>query len=884
MQSLWAQSHAMRTAVQTTRTLLRRRALQASFLNAPRPSQLTSRHSSSSTVTIGSGCASEHAPKLATSDFVYELPPELIATEAAEPRDAARLLVSVPPTADATAVELHDATFADLSALLPPHTHLVMNHSAVFSARLRAYPQQVAQAGLAADGLGRGLEVMILGPEPPERDPSRALLEPAHGQLWRGMVRMRVKEAGLTLHAHTPPSMSVSESAFTPAGVALHVEQLLGEWLEEGEDDGVEAVLRFDTSGEGSGHPTHSGSDGGDDGGSGSGGVGSDSTASAVPPSPLLHELFDALGETPLPPYMERDARAADRERYQTVYASRERRGSVAAPTAGLHFTPALLERLEASGVKTSRVALHVGAGTFKPVTATSVDQHEMHAERFSVNNEELEAIAASAAAGYPIVPVGTTSARVLESLYWLGLGRLRQASSAAAPAGGALPTNRAAVASSELDLGHLGQWPGYTEDDTTAAHAAGLSDVLSALVRESRDQGHAALCGSTSLCIAPGYAFRVCDALVTNFHAPDSTLMMLVSAMVGSTERLRGTVYRHALAQRYRFLSYGDACLLFGASRPRAQALATSVHGNLVMLNALRAADAALSADGAEQTDGGGAAADETASHWSGPRLPQQHRSGRKVLLHSCCAPCSGAMVESMVHAGHDVTVFFYNPNIHPRNEYEIRKQENKRYAAQLGIEFVDLDGDVVGGVDVDEWYRRAKGMEFCPERGTRCSMCFDMRLERTALHAYEHGFDSFTTTNATSRWKDEAQVNASGMKAAAKYEGVEYWLSDWQGEDMTRRKYRINAEQKFYKQEYCGCSYSLRDSNHWRSKQGLPPVEVAGASYYSDPVVDEQEEAVEVVESFFSDSTSFEEELKKTYAARRKDVRKGDDRANNW
>lgn len=245
-----------------------------------------------------------------------------------------------------------------------------------------------------------------------------------------------------------------------------------------------------------------------------------------------------------------------------------------------------------------------------------------------------------------------------------------------------------------------------------------------------------------------------------------------------------------------------------------------------------------------------------------------------RTVLLHSCCAPCSGAMVEAMVDAGHVVTVFFYNPNIHPRTEYEIRKEENKRYAHKLGIPFVDLDGDV------DEWYRRAKGMEFCPERGARCTMCFDMRLERTALYAYEHGFDSFTTTNATSRWKDEAQVNGSGVRAAAKYPGVEYWLSDWQSAEMTQRKYRINANEAFYKQEYCGCSYSLRDSNHFRAKQGQPPVQIGGDSYYSDPVADEAEEAVEVVEAFFRDSESFEDELKRTY----KDRRKGNKRDDNW
>jgi len=247
-----------------------------------------------------------------------------------------------------------------------------------------------------------------------------------------------------------------------------------------------------------------------------------------------------------------------------------------------------------------------------------------------------------------------------------------------------------------------------------------------------------------------------------------------------------------------------------------------------------------------------------------------------RKVLLHSCCAPCSGAMVETMVEQGHEVTIFFYNPNIHPKAEYEVRKEENKRYARELGVPFVDVDGDV------DEWYRRAKGMEFCPERGARCSMCFDMRLERTALHAHEQGFDSFTTTNATSRWKDEAQVNASGFKAAAKYPGIEYWASDWQTEAMSQKKYEINARERFYKQEYCGCTYSLRDSNHWRSKQGIPPIAVAGGGVYSDPTVDEQEESIETVEGFFRDSPAFEAEIRKVYQDRRKG--KGRPETDNW
>ena len=217
--------------------------------------------------------------------------------------------------------------------------------------------------------------------------------------------------------------------------------------------------------------------------------------------------------------------------------------------------------------------------------------------------------------------------------------------------------------------------------------------------------------------------------------------------------------------------------------------------------------------------------------------------------------------MIEEMVSGGHSVTIFFYNPNIHPRAEYEIRKAENKRYAAELGIAFVDAD------YDVDEFHRRARGLEFEPERGRRCSMCFDMRMDVTAEYASQHGFDCFTTTNATSRWKDMKQVNASGLQAAAKH-GFRpyYWVYDWQTDGMTARKYRINAEQRFYKQEYCGCSYSLRDSNAYRKAQGIPPVAIggeaagSGSRYYDDPERDAAEESQEVVDSFFeSDASCF-------------------------
>uniref|UniRef100_A0A061S2M7 Epoxyqueuosine reductase n=1 Tax=Tetraselmis sp. GSL018 TaxID=582737 RepID=A0A061S2M7_9CHLO len=225
----------------------------------------------------------------------------------------------------------------------------------------------------------------------------------------------------------------------------------------------------------------------------------------------------------------------------------------------------------------------------------------------------------------------------------------------------------------------------------------------------------------------------------------------------------------------------------------------------------------------------------------------PKPPNGATKVLLHSCCAPCSGAMVHEMRKSGLDITIFFYNPNIHPRKEYELRKAENVRYAKKLGIPFVDAD------YDADNWFERAKGLEHSPERGARCTMCFDMRMDRTALYAKEHGFEVFTTTNATSRWKDINQVNASGIQAAQKYPGIEYWVYDWQTQEMTDLKYQINAKEEFYKQEYCGCAFSLRDSNAWRKKQGMKPIQIGKGGNFGDAEFDAEEENQEVVHSFF-------------------------------
>lgn len=198
-----------------------------------------------------------------------------------------------------------------------------------------------------------------------------------------------------------------------------------------------------------------------------------------------------------------------------------------------------------------------------------------------------------------------------------------------------------------------------------------------------------------------------------------------------------------------------------------------------------------------------------------------------KKVLLHSCCAPCAGELMEAMLESGIDLTIFFYNPNIHPKKEYDIRKNENIRFAEKMGIPFVDAD------YDVQDWFHRAKGMEYEPERGIRCTMCFDRRFDRTALYAYENGFKVFTSSLGISRWKNMEQINDCGVRAAASYEGVTYWTYNWRKNGGSARMYDIAKREEFYAQQYCGCIYSLRDSNEWREKNGRPKIEI-GETYY--------------------------------------------------
>lgn len=252
-------------------------------------------------------------------------------------------------------------------------------------------------------------------------------------------------------------------------------------------------------------------------------------------------EMLNASGDIPLPPYIKRKVETADADRYQTIYAKDE--GSVAAPTAGLHFTQEIFYSLTQKNIQSAFVTLHVGAGTFKPVKANTMAGHEMHAEWIDVSTGFMQRLIAHA--GNPVVAVGTTSLRTLESLYWMGVKTI-------------------------LDPGitqlQLGQWEVY--EPLLVGTKITVKEAIYSLLEWLKQQKLERLFTQSQILIAPGYTFRVADALVTNFHQPQSTLLLLVAAAIGD-ERPTGQagwrkVYDHALKNDFRFLSYGDGSLLF--------------------------------------------------------------------------------------------------------------------------------------------------------------------------------------------------------------------------------------------------------------------------------------------------------------------------------
>ena len=242
-------------------------------------------------------------------------------------------------------------------------------------------------------------------------------------------------------------------------------------------------------------------------------------------------ELIDAMGELPIPPYLNRETQESDKTTYQTVYS--KIKGSVAAPTAGLHFTPEVLADLDAHGIEREELTLHVGAGTFKPVKSEEIEGHEMHTEYISVRRDTIRKLIAHHGEA---IAVGTTSVRTLESLYYMGL-KVKQ---------------NADLSEEQL---HVSQWEPYGISNAVTAVTA-LESLLSWMDAHDLDVLHS----STQIIIAPGYDYKIVKMLVTNFHQPQSTLLLLVSAFVkGDWHK----IYDYALAHDFRFLSYGDSSLL---------------------------------------------------------------------------------------------------------------------------------------------------------------------------------------------------------------------------------------------------------------------------------------------------------------------------------
>lgn len=490
-------------------------------------------------------------PAVCTDDFVYDLPPERIAVYPVADRSASKLLVATINTAseriDAATVldvaadgrlveeffnqqpashqqcEIAHHIFADVVSLLPQSAMLVMNDSRVIAARI---PMQKPTGGAA--------EVFCIAPLAADgvasRDPA-VVMNARHSCVWQCMVGGRHIVEGMVLHLKR-------------GGVSLYatVQQR----------SGMEAVVALTWSQE----------------------------QTEAQDTILLSfaECLECCGEMPLPPYIKRSAEAGDKEHYQTVYAAHD--GSVAAPTAGLHFTPEILSQLTAKGVTTQYVTLHVGAGTFKPMHTADAKDHTMHYERIVVGRETIRALAEQSQQrfdcirtnGIPvndnrhqIVAVGTTSTRTLESLYWFGVRlALNDGDGTQSAARHNKKYNKELV---------ITQWDAYRLKTLARERGVTLPTpavALTMLHTWMTENGMDILTGETQLMIVPGYDFAIVDALITNFHQPHSTLILLVAAFLagGSGRSSWREVYDAALANEYRFLSYGDSSLLFRGQR----------------------------------------------------------------------------------------------------------------------------------------------------------------------------------------------------------------------------------------------------------------------------------------------------------------------------
>ena len=447
-------------------------------------------------------------------DYNYPLADERIAKFPLAERDQSKLLIY-------DRGEIKERHFCDLPELLPEGSLLVMNNTRVIQARLFFYKET-----------GARVEILVLEPAiPAEYQENFA----QRGRTsWYCMVGglKKWKQGNLKAQVNINGEEITVEASKRPTPCPSLVER--GVVTEKGE---VSTPLS-----------TREGQ-----------GVGLLVTFS-WPDRYTWSEILEAMGELPIPPYLNRKTEESDKRTYQTVYSKIE--GSVAAPTAGLHFTERVLQEIDRRGIEREEVTLHVGAGTFRPVKSEDIGHHDMHTEHIAVRRETIEKLIAH---GGHAIAVGTTSVRTLESLYWMGRKTLPQPLPSCREGSHNLQSN-----GEECNILHVSQWEPYeaelstplpTREGSGGGSAEGGSvEALKALLAYMDANDMDVLHASTQIIIAPGYQYRIVDRMITNFHQPQSTLLLLVSAFIGDEWR---RVYDYALKHDFRFLSYGDSSIL---------------------------------------------------------------------------------------------------------------------------------------------------------------------------------------------------------------------------------------------------------------------------------------------------------------------------------